>query len=225
MKEILMVWDIDGTLINGKGCGRAAMEKAFYKLFGRERAFEDVRMAGRLDAMIVKDAFFKHTIIDGDKKLFFDTYCKILEEILKRKEYIEILPGVKNILAYNSKEHKFFHALGTGNIERGARLKLEVHDLNQYFLVGGFGDEEVERWEIIQRAIQRAQKVHEIKYHKENIYVIGDTKLDIECAKILGIKSIAVATGGNSVEELKTHSPDYLLENLEDKNKFLKIFD
>ncbi|MCT4620133.1 MAG: HAD hydrolase-like protein [Marinisporobacter sp.] len=224
MKEILIVWDIDGTLINSGGCGRDAMEKAFYKLFGLEKAFENVNMAGRLDAMIVEDAFLNHTIMDADKKLFFDTYCETLKGILEGKDYIEILPGVKNILEHSSKEHNFFHALGTGNIERGARIKLEVHDLNQHFQVGGFGDDKVERWEIIQRAIHLAEVVHGIKYMKENIYVIGDTKLDIECAKILGIKSIAVATGSYSAEKLAEYAPDYLLESLEDQTEFLKIF-
>ncbi|MCT4604823.1 MAG: HAD hydrolase-like protein [Marinisporobacter sp.] len=225
MKEILMVWDIDGTLINSGGCGRDAMEKTFYKLFGLEKAFENVNMAGRLDAMIVEDALLKHTIKAIDKKLFFDTYCEILKEILQGKDYIEILPGVKNILEHSSKEHNFFHALGTGNIERGARIKLKVHELNGYFQVGGFGDHRVERWEIIQKAIDLAQKVQGIKYAKKNIYVIGDTKLDIECAKILGIKSIAVATGSYSAEKLAQYAPDYLLESLENKTEFLKIID
>ncbi|QXM05528.1 HAD family hydrolase [Crassaminicella indica] len=224
MKDILIVWDIDGTLINSKGCGRAAMEKAFYQLFGLEKAFKEVNMAGRLDAMIVNDAFDKNNIINRDIDLFFDIYCKVLEEMLIDKDYIKILPGVKAILEHNSQEYNIFHALGTGNIEKGARIKLKPHNLNKYFKVGAFGDEAIERWEMVHKAIQRAQAFNGIIYNRENIYVIGDTKLDIECAKILGIKSIAVATGAHSAELLREYAPDYLLESLEDKNKFLGIF-
>lgn len=224
MKDILMVWDIDGTLINGRGCGRYAMEKSFSTLFGIKNGFGNIKMAGRLDAMILRDAFKNNNIVDTDISLFFDTYCDMLEELLMTEEYIEILPGVKNILKRSSKQDNFFNALGTGNIEKGARIKLKTHDLNKYFQIGGFGDEALERWEIIHKAIENAQMIKNIKYDKENIYVIGDTALDIECAKILEVKSIAVATGAHSVEELIKHRPDYLFENLEDTDEFFSIF-
>ncbi|QEK12768.1 hypothetical protein FQB35_10745 [Crassaminicella thermophila] len=224
MKNILMIWDIDGTLINSRGCGRKAMEEAFCSIFGIEKAFNDINMAGRLDAIILKDALYKHGIVDVDMTLFFDTYCNILENILMKKDYIKILPGIEKILESGSEYHNFFHALGTGNIEKGARIKLKAYDLNKYFPVGGFGDEELERWQIIHKAVESAQAFHNITYDKENIYVIGDTPRDIECAKILGVKSIAVATGSHSLEELMEHLPDYLFESFEDTEKFFCIF-
>ncbi|TCO72261.1 HAD family hydrolase [Marinisporobacter balticus] len=224
MKEILIVWDIDGTLINSRGCGREAMEKAFHTMFGVENGFTDIKMAGRLDAMIVKDAFQKNNIIDADISLFFDTYCNILTDLLKVETYIEVLPGVKKILEYGSENYNFFHALGTGNLEKGARIKLESHDLNKYFQTGGFGDEALERWNIIHKAVENAQEFKGITYDYDNIYVIGDTPLDIECGKILGIKSIAVCTGAHGAEELIKHRPDYMFENLGNIVRFLSIF-
>lgn len=226
MKDILMIWDVDGTLIDSRSCGRKAMDKAFDVLFGIENAFMGIKMAGRLDAMIVRDAMENKGIAEQDRiKLFFDTYCEILEHMLASGEdYVQILPGIQEIFQNQDHPHNLCHVLGTGNIERGARIKLKPHDLNKYFPVGGFGDVVLERWQMIHQAIENAQVYHGLEYEKENIYVVGDTPLDIECGKILGVKSIAVATGGHTLEALMEHAPDYLFTDLGDREKFFEIF-
>lgn len=224
MKDILLIWDIDGTLIDSKGCGRRAMDRAFYTLFGIENGFKDVKMAGRLDALIVKDAMDRNNVADGDIILFFNTYCQMLEEEIAQGRKPEILPGIKEILERREICYRLYHVLGTGNMEQGARLKLSPHNINRYFPVGGFGDEEKERWQIIQHAIEKAQEYTKINFKKENIYVIGDTPLDIQCGKILEIKSIAVATGSHSMEELIRYQPDYLFPNFGDTDRFFEIF-
>lgn len=223
MQNILMVWDLDGTLIF---CleGRKAMELAFYELYGIRNAFEKVTMAGRLDAFIVREAFKENGIPETEIDSFFDTYCRILEEFMQDADQVWLLPGVKEILKNTSSDSTIHHALATGNIERGARIKLAPYDLNKYFPVGGFGDQELERWQIVDLAIKRAEEYYGVTYQKENIYVIGDTPRDIECGKILGIKSIAVATGPYDEEKLRMHSPDYLFPNLEKTEAVLKIF-
>ncbi|WZL71906.1 HAD hydrolase-like protein [Clostridiaceae bacterium 35-E11] len=227
MKDILMIWDVDGTLIDSRSCGRKAMDKAFDLVFGIKDAFKGIKMAGRLDAIIVEDALENKGIINQNEvKLFLDTYCRILDHMLTSgEEYVEILPGIQKILANGKDQHHVCHVLGTGNIERGARIKLKPHDLNRYFPVGGFGDERIERWQMIHQAIENAERHHGVEYTKENIFVIGDTPLDIECGKILGIKSIAVSTGSHSPEELMAYTPDHLFANLEDTENFLKILE
>lgn len=223
MKSILMIWDIDGTLINPKGTGRSAMNKAFLYAYGIHNAFDDIEMSGRLDAIIVKDAFNKHHIADQDIQLFYDAYCNMLRIIVDKEKIIETLPGVKNILD-TKQDYEIIHTLGTGNMKDGARIKLEAQDLNKYFSTGGFGDEGLQRWEIILKAIEEAEKCTQIKFDKDDIYVIGDTPLDIECGKILGIKTIAVATGSHSYEELFQHDPDFIFKTLENTAEFFKIF-
>ncbi|WP_129600841.1 HAD family hydrolase [Anaerophilus nitritogenes] len=223
MKNILIVWDIDGTLIDAKDCGREALNRAFYKVFGINNGFKGISMAGRLDACIIEDAFQQNNISYVDRDLFFDTYVKILEDVINNKKYIEILPGIKEILKYKNQDH-IFHILGTGNIEKGAKIKLRAHNIDEYFLLGGFGEEKVQRWQMVQKAIEKAQKFKGINYQKENIYVIGDTTKDIDCAKKIGVRSIAVCTGSNTKEELGKGQPDYLFENLKDTKQFFDLF-
>jgi phosphoglycolate phosphatase len=204
--------------------GRRALETAFYRHYGIENGFHDIKMAGRLDAFIVRDAFKKNDVDEEEIDLFLDTYCSILQEIMQTSDTIFVLPGVKEILKNTISNFNIHHALATGNIEKAARIKLKHYDLDEYFPVGGFGDHELERWEIVEQAIKRAQDHYGTRYQKENIYVIGDTPLDIECGKILGIKSIAVSTGPYDEEKLKPYFPDYLFSDLRNHKQFLNIF-
>ncbi|MFZ5967881.1 MAG: HAD family hydrolase [Bacillota bacterium] len=224
MKNILLIWDIDGTLINSRGCGRRAMEKAFHYLYGIENGFADVNMAGRLDALIVKDAMINHSIDVENLNDFFEVYCKMLEYERQSGDFTELLPGIKTILSRQHPGIQFTHALGTGNIEPGARIKLEPHDINCFFPIGGFGDEAMERWEIIQKAIEKTELMYGHSFDKKDTYVIGDTPFDIGCGKKLQVKSIAIGTGPYSVETLKSYAPDYVFENLENVEKFFEIF-
>lgn len=223
MKNILLIWDIDGTLIDSKGLGRKAMDKAFFNLYNIREGFKDVNMAGRLDSRIVKKAFMINRIVDSNLVSFFDKYEENLKQELKSNTSSRVLPGINEILEWTSQQENLFHVLGTGNCERGARLKLSHLGLDKYFKIGGFGDEDAERWEIIKKAIENAQSFYKTDFKKENIYVIGDTPLDIECGKILEIKSIAVATGGYGYEDLLECEPDYIFQSFEVFEEFLSL--
>lgn len=225
MNNVLLIWDIDGTLIDCKGLGRKAMDKAFLNLYKKEQGFKNVSMAGRLDFQIVKKAFEINKILDKNIVGFFDKYEEMLKEEFKINNSSKVLPGINEILEGTSKDKNLYHVLGTGNCEKGARLKLSHLGLDKYFQTGGFGDEDVERWEIIKKAINKAKDFYQIDFQKENIYVIGDTPLDIECGEILGVKSVAVATGGYSFDDLKNCNPDYIFYSLEAFEDFLSIIE
>jgi phosphoglycolate phosphatase-like HAD superfamily hydrolase len=171
----------------------------------------------------VKKAFEINEITEDNINIFFDKYEEMLKEELKCSETSEILPGINEILEGTLKQKNLFHILGTGNCEKGARLKLSHLGLNKYFKIGGFGDEDCERWEIIKKAIEKAKSFYNIDFKKRNTYVIGDTPLDIECGKILELKSVAVATGGYSYEELNKYKPDHLFQSFEAFEEFLSI--
>ncbi|WP_432665802.1 HAD family hydrolase [Wukongibacter baidiensis] len=223
MDNILLIWDIDGTLIDSKGSGRNAMNEAFLHLFSVEDGFKDVSMAGRLDSQIVKQAFEINKICDTNFTRFLDKYEEMLKEGLKGNTSSKVLPGINEILEKTANNANIFHVLGTGNCERGARLKLSHLQLDKYFKIGGFGDEDVQRWQIIKRAISESEAFYDIDFSNNKTYVIGDTPLDIECGKILGIKSVAVATGGYSYDELKSYEPDYIFQSFESFEEFLCI--
>ncbi len=223
MKNILLIWDIDGTLIDSKGSGRKAMDEAFYELYNIEEGFKDVNMAGRLDSQIIKKAFELNQINENDFVSFLDKYEERLKKVLLGNTASSVLPGINEILSHCAEKESLFHVLGTGNCERGARLKLSHLGLDKHFEIGGFGDEDAQRWQIIEKAIKKAEDYYTIAFEKENVYVIGDTPRDIECGKILKIKSVAVATGGYSYNDLLKYDPDYIFNNFEVFEEFLDI--
>lgn len=223
-KQILLIWDIDGTLIQGRGIGRRAMDKAFLELYGINNGFDGIDMAGRLDALILKDAYSFHGIKDAESKDYFETYCKHLRNEIDILSVPIDAPGILKLMEKLSAPNGFYNVLGTGNLEAAARIKLAKHNMNSFFPTGGFGDREAERWEIIGDAIENAQKHYGIDFRKQNTYVIGDTPKDMECGIKLGIKSIGVATGTYSVEELLKCEPDFIFEDFTEPEKFLSVF-
>ncbi len=200
------------------------MDQAFIKLFGIKDGFRQVEMAGRLDAWIVRDAMKLHNIGEIDLELFFDTYCKMLKDEMAGIHTAIPIPGIKALFQSMEGFRHIYHALGTGNIERGARIKLGPQGLNAYLPIGGYGDVALERWQIIEQAVVRSEVYYQRSYFPEDIYVIGDTPYDIACGKTLGVKTIAVATGSHDLEQLKKSNPDYLFANLEDQAAFFRIF-
>lgn len=221
----LLIWDIDGTLIQGGGVGKRAMDRAFLELYGVADGFRSIDMAGRLDAMILKNAFEFYDIRVKDCTEFFDRYCQYLQEEIKKQNSPFAVPGIPELLGILDRKSLFYNVLGTGNIEKGARIKLDNDGLNKYFSTGGFGDEPMERWQVIEKAVHNAAGFFNTSFEKENIYVIGDTEKDIECGKKLSVKTIGIAKGPYSAAELISFGADYAFDDLTDIHAFIDIFD
>ena len=221
--NFLLVWDVDGTLVNSKGLGKKSMNKAFLEIFGIEKALDKIDMAGRLDYTIIKKALFENQISISNYNRLFEKYYDFLKIELAGVSSIAC-PGIVSTMKELKCKGTIFNALGTGNIELGARLKLSVDKLNSYFPIGGFGNEEYERWEIINHAIEKSMLFYDIDFKKENIFVIGDTGRDIFSGKKIGVKTIGIASGNTSSFELGKLEPDYLFENLLLYEDFLKVF-
>lgn len=219
----LLIWDIDGTLINGSGTGKKAMNTAFSLLYGIEGGLDAIDLAGRLDSSILLEAYKIHGLPEQNISRFYDEYCIYLKEYIENLGFSIVLPGVVRLLEVTLKKEGCYNALGTGNIERGARIKLSFDDLNKFFPVGGFGDEAKERFQVIENAISNSCDYYNKNFEKQNIYVIGDTPKDIECAVLLGTKSIGVATGRYTQNELIEAGSYKVLENLENPDSFFEI--
>lgn len=221
----LLVWDIDGTLIEGKGIGRRMMDKAFEQIYGIADGFRDVNMLGALDYNILSQAYSIHHITEPDAEAYFAKYCECLEaEVAQLNEPLAI-EGILPLLDLLSNRKDFYHALGTGNIEDAARLKLLKDNLNRYFPVGGFSERETARWEVIEKAIIKSKEYYGLGFDNSNIYIIGDTPRDVECGKILRTKTVALAGPSYSPAQLYDCGTDYVLEDYRDIGKFLRIFD
>jgi phosphoglycolate phosphatase len=224
MMDYLLIWDIDGTLIKVCGAGRRAMDRTFFELYGVNEGFKDIDMAGRLDPVILEDAFMLHSLKGKDSSQFFDRYCDKLKDEMDKLEYPISLPGIPKLLEFLDSNSSFYNVLGTGNIESGARIKLSMEDMNRFFPVGGFSDRETERWQVIEKAVVNAFNCFNLEFDSSNIYVIGDTPHDIECGKKLDAKTIGVATGAFSSRQLKSCGADFVFENFIDIDAFLKVF-
>lgn len=213
----LVLFDIDGTLIKTGGAGVKAFARAFETEFGIADGTENLKFAGRTDVSLVRE-FFSHQGIEPTPEhfqRFFRTYLHWLEQIILECES-EICPGVPQFLRnLRALPQPPVIGLLTGNIRRGAQIKLTHLNLWQEFPFGGFADDHEERDGIAAVAKQRGAERVTGPLHDDELLVIGDTPLDIKCARAIKAKVLAVGTGGSTVAELESHKPDFVTENLE----------
>lgn len=216
MDNVLLIWDIDGTLLSCGGAGSQALDETFHALFKIPSAFEGIQMAGKLDKNIIEEALSTHKIKDFDMHDIINHYGDYLQKILMRSKNFKILQNVKKNLHNLSKDNRIYNVIATGNSEVGSLLKLRRGDLEQYFKVGSFGNHYNERFELVKNAVITARYHYNIDFKEDNIFMIGDTPDDIHAGQVNNIKTIAVATGGYSYETLKSLKPDYIFEVLPD---------
>lgn len=221
----LLIWDIDGTLISCKGSGMRAMTKTFESFYGIKNGFENVNMAGRVDYSIIEEACNKHNVKLQEMNEFYNAYAGILEKDLEGNQNVTIFNGIEKILEETSNSEEFVNIIGTGNCEVGAWLKLKRLKLENYFETGGFGTASSNRTAVIKMAIEKARENYKMAFDDlKKIYIIGDTPADIECGRELKVNTVAIATGGFSVECLKKYNPDFIFDSLKETKNFLNIF-
>jgi len=210
-----VLFDIDGTLIDPGGAGRRSMTQVFYEMFSIKEAFAGASMAGKTDMRIIKEGLARHgfPIGDGILSAIVSRYAEILQrEISNPKGYVQ--PGVLELLDALRETDGYLLGLLTGNIERGARIKLGAFDLNGYFPIGAFGDDSEDRNNLLPIAVERLRAMTGIDIEYGNCILVGDTPLDVACAKPFGAISVAVATGPYRYESLAKTGADYVLRDL-----------
>jgi len=211
----LLLFDIDGTLIHSGGAGVQALKAAFKERFGIDDDLQDIEIAGMTDSGIVLSILNKHRILATNENVsaFLDSYVHFLSlELPLRKG--KLMPGVLELLERLKSRPHVVLALLTGNVSRGARLKLEHYGVWHFFEFGAFADDHRDRNELGRFARARAKEKHGREFAASEIDVIGDTPRDIACGKALGARTIAVATGRWSRDELAKHHPDFLIDDL-----------
>ncbi|MBR0598992.1 HAD family hydrolase [Sinanaerobacter chloroacetimidivorans] len=212
----LILWDIDGTLMHCGSDGTKALNRTFEELYGIDNAFYQAGIGSAMDSVILDRIMDQFQLNKEELERVKQTYVDILKKILEQNQNKKILPGVQELLTSIKESENGFSALLTSNLRIGAETKLQSVGLHSFFEVGGFGDELGEKWDAALRGISEAENHFGVTFSRENIYLIGDSAYDIECAKKIGIKSIGVATGWMAYESLKEHSPDYLYTDLSD---------
>jgi phosphoglycolate phosphatase len=222
LETTLLLFDIDGTLLTTGGCGMQALRLATRDYFGADDDLREIEIAGRTDTGIARQLLRKY---ERDEKLALDVlerYLHHLPLLLPQTEG-RLLPGVPELLAALHQRPDVVLGLLTGNLERGAALKLEQYGVWHYFGFGAFADDHHDRNELGAVALARA-RARGWNSSPERVYVIGDTPHDIACARACGARAVGVATGGSSYEALQAAAPDILLRDFSGLSATLRAF-
>jgi phosphoglycolate phosphatase len=216
-QQRLLLFDIDGTLIHSGGAGVQALKCAFQERFGITDDLHDIEIAGMTDSGIVVSILNKHRIPATNENIsaFLDSYVHFLSLELPRRKG-KLLPGVLQLLEKLKSRPHLVLALLTGNVSRGARLKLEHYGVWHFFEFGAFADDHRDRNQLGRFARARAKEKHDREFPASEIDIIGDTPRDIACGRALGARTVAVATGRWSRDELAKYQPDFLIDDLSD---------
>lgn len=212
----LVLFDIDGTLVQTSAAGMKAFAKTFATGFNLDSGTEKMNFAGRTDMILVREFFRIHDIDESPVLLrqFFERYVFWLEHYVRQIREGEC-PGVRQfITSLLALPQPPMLGLLTGNIRLGAEIKLRHFGLWDFFMTGAFADEHENRNQIAVAALHAARSMLDANLQPQEIVVIGDTPSDVQCGKYIGAKTLAVATGGAKLEELKPHGADWTVADL-----------
>jgi phosphoglycolate phosphatase len=242
----LVLFDIDCTLIDAHGAGGRALFQAIKDIYGLEGELGGYSFHGRTDPGIIHDLVAMWAADPQEVLAEFDggTQPQVVTALAARLGYssagidrllpaclaryvelvreevaagcVEVLPGIDELVRVLSADETVLVGLLTGNVEEGARVKLAPTGLWKYFAVGAFGSDSAHRPDLPAVAVARAEALNGRHYAGKQIVVVGDTPSDVECGAYLGVRSVAVATGRYSVDELSAHDPDHVFADFSD---------
>ncbi len=223
----LLLFDVDGTLVLGNRANRRWFGDALMEVFGSTGDLDGLSFSGKIDPQIVTE------LLSGDGKPLEEiragiprvraAYVRRLQENL-RPEHLRLLPHVPDLLERLQIRGEVVMGLLTGNWEEGARTKLECFDLNRFFPFGAFSDGHSRRGELPPVALDRAAEVTGRRFAAEETVIIGDSVLDVECARESGMRSLAVATGYTALEDLEAAGADWVLRDLGEAHRVDPVF-
>jgi phosphoglycolate phosphatase-like HAD superfamily hydrolase len=217
---MLFLFDIDGTLIKTGGAGLLAFERATQEILGVDGGLTGMSAAGQTDPYLVEQVFQRKAgrgATAAEIERFLERYLAHLPTFLVAQTY-QVLPGVH--AALDDLETRPVHiGLATGNIERGAEIKLSHGDLWRRFRFGGYGSDSLHRAELVARAIERGERHAGRTFdRRREVVVIGDTPKDVAAAHACGVPAIGVATGppAYTTAALRAAGADWVMETLEE---------
>lgn len=218
----LVLFDLDGTLVNAGGAGRTALSKAMKELYGKTPKFEHSLISGRTDLdnfSLVYELLKKKKPTAAELKKIKTKYLEILPQeihaVIRAKKY-DILPGVQKFLDLLSKNKEIILGLGTGNLKEGASIKLAPSKLEKYFSVGGYGEDGHTREEMLRAAVKRAEKKFKTKLTPDQVYVVGDTHRDVCAAKNCGFHSAVLTNGFGDAQKIQRAAAELEMKDLKD---------
>jgi phosphoglycolate phosphatase-like HAD superfamily hydrolase len=224
----VVLFDIDGTLLDAGGVGRAALDAAFRELWDIDGATADIVFAGSTDRELVREALTARLGVNMpavDERMITSvlaSYLQRLPEQLASSTAFRVLPGVESLLNRLAQTPQVVMALATGNLAPAARLKLAKGRLNRFFRTGGFGGDAPTRAGIVAIAIERVARQIGGKPERKNVYLVGDTVRDIKAARAAGVVPVGVATGPDDIETLRKAGASIALKSLAEARALLE---
>jgi phosphoglycolate phosphatase len=216
----LFLFDIDGTLVTAQGAGRLALGRALTEVYGTTGPIDSYDFRGRTDPRIVLDlmaaAGLGEAPIRARLAACFDVYVRELRALVADGQRVRVMPGIERLVTALAARDDVLVGLLTGNIEPGARVKLGPTGLWSRFRLGAYGSDDIDRRRLPAIACARAHALAGREFPFERVTIIGDTPLDIDCARACGAVAVAVATGQHPIEDLSACAPDLLFDDFAD---------
>jgi phosphoglycolate phosphatase len=216
-KPIVVLFDVDETLVHTGGSGARSWSAAFEKLYGVPADIGEHSSAGETDPQVARATFQgvlgRDPAQDELGRLYAQYLLHLAEDIWISEQY-RVLPGAEHILV-RLVEAGVILGLVSGALEGAARTKLLPANLNRFFVFGAYGSDSPDRAELTTLAIDKATRLND-QLTPAQVLVVGDTPHDIEAAKAAGAVPIGVATGHYSTDELAVAGGSHVLGSLED---------
>jgi phosphoglycolate phosphatase-like HAD superfamily hydrolase len=217
VRPILVLFDVDETLVHTGGAGARSWTVAFDKLYGIPADIGAHTSAGETDPEVAGETFrgvlHRDPTPDELSRLYAEYLLALADEILASKDY-RVLPGAEHALVTLGQAGVML-GLVSGAMEGAARTKLMPGNLNRFFIFGSYGSDSPDRAELTKLAVEKATRLHGA-LTPDRVSVIGDTPRDIEAARAAGAVSVGVATGHYSTDELAAAHADHVLGSLEE---------
>ncbi len=220
MQKRLVLLDIDETMISSDGAGRRAISRVLQDRYDIDPDTIKLSMSGKTDPQILTEIMSEAGLdkkeIESNIPALIEEYLVHLETEIQDAKYYIVHEGILEVLTALAAMENAFLGLLTGNVERGARMKLERFQLNHHFPLGAYGSDSASRLDLPHVAKQRADQHFRTSFSPGEIVVIGDSIYDVLCAKHYGSISLAVNSGRTTREELEAQNPDHLFATLAD---------
>jgi len=226
----LILWDVDGTLVLAGPAAREAFDAAVRAVVGRDPGPHGVQMTGKTDPQIALEILATMAVSERDAAEHLPGIMRALETQLEAavgalRRGGRALTGARALLARLGAEPSILQTVLSGNVEANARLKLRVFGLDRWmeFECGAYGSDHHDRNELVPIVLEKIERRHGVRVDPAKVWVIGDTPLDLACARAGGARCLLVGTGRIPLAELREAEPDALFPDLADTAAVIRL--